>query len=206
MKLLASLFLLFCFSLEARTLHEAIADGDKAYVTDLVNIASEAKTGTLIAESFKRVNEVYGVNAKLYVAKNSIGTNSLPGVVIVDIDLEAMSEIQRCFIIAHELSHIKLNHHQQRVTLLSELVPGDVDDAEIKTKMQWVLFHPQAREQAWHNELEADETAATILQKLGYKNEDILLAVQGFRILPATPTHPSTTQRFMNLRRVLGTQ
>jgi Zn-dependent protease with chaperone function len=125
---------------------------------------------------------------------------------ITDISLEVMSEVQRCFVIAHELSHIKLKHHEQRTELLSRLVPGDIDDSEVKTKMQWVLLHPKAKEQAWKVELEADESAAAVLQKLGYKNEEILLAVQGFKILPATPTHPSTTQRFMNLRRLLDLQ
>jgi Zn-dependent protease with chaperone function len=204
MKLLTSLLFLFCFSLEARTLHEAITNGNKAYIADIANIASEVKANTAIAESFKRVNDVYNVDAKLYIIKMPIGAASLPGVMITDISLEVMTEIQRCFVIAHELSHIRFNHHEQRTALLSRLVPGDIDDTEIKTKMQWVLLHPEAKDQAWRVELEADEAAAAILQKLGYKKEEILLAVQGFKILPATPTHPSTTQRFMNLRRLLG--
>jgi Zn-dependent protease with chaperone function len=206
MKLLTSLLFLFCFSLEARTLNEAIIDGNKAYIADVANSAIEVKINTATFESFKRVSDLYGVDVKLYIVKMPIGAVSLPGVIITDTSIDDMTEIQRCFVIAHELSHIKLSHHEQRTALLSRLVPGDIDDAEVKTKMQWVLFHPEAKEQAWHVELEADKAAATVLQKLGYKKEEILSAVQGFKILPATPTHPSTSQRFMNLRRVLELQ
>lgn len=206
MKFLTTLLLLLCFSLEARTLHEAVTEGNNAYIADITNASSGAKVGSATAKSLKRVTDVYSTEAVLYISKAATGTSSLPGIIIADISLELMSEIQRCFVIAHELSHIKLSHHEQRMSLLGRLVPGDVDDSEVKTKMKWVLFHPEAKEQAWRVELEADETAVTILQKLGYSNEEILLAFQGFGILPATPTHPSTVQRFMNLRRVLGLQ
>lgn len=204
MKFLASLLLFLCISSESRTLYEATIDGNKAYIADIISSSSQVKADSAIVKSFERVNNAYGVDAKLYVTGIATGIASLPGAVITDTSLEGMTEIQRCFAIAHELSHIKLNHHEQRMTFLNQLVPGDVDDAEVKEKMKWVLFQPEAKEQAWRIELEADEAAVIVLQKLGYKNEEILLAVQGFKILPSTPTHPSTVQRFMNIRRVLG--
>ena len=201
--LLALILALIFVGAEARTLKEALQENNRAFVADTAKTNANSVALATMA-SFAKVKAVYGIEIPFYVSVIERGGATLPEAMIVDISLEIMSEAQRCFILAHEFGHLKRKHFEQRLDLLDRLVPGNVDDDAVKPTYTWVLLHPEVREQSWAMEFVADGDAALVLQQLGFSGQQILLAVQGFSVRPSSPTHPSSTQRFMNLRRILN--
>ena len=202
MKALLLALALLALPAESKTIREALEEGSRAYAAEVKSGNANRVARDTIA-THARVQAAIGIDVPIYVSPIERGGATFMDAMIVDISLDIMSEVQRAFIIAHEFGHVKLGHINSRLELIQSLVPGQIEDEAVKAAYQWVLLRPEVRQQSYEFEHAADVFAGKVLLSLGYSKSDILLAVRGFRVTPNTPTHPSTTARYMRLLEAL---
>ena len=181
----------------SETIGQFIVRNNLQYVQSL-NPISPSITPNIV-HSFQRIAKL-DRSGKLIMLKVSNGPSTAitsGTTVVIHYSLETMTELQRSFIIAHEIGHISLNHLQQKIDLYEKHVPGDITPrtAEIADR----IVGPEIRTLSHKVEFEADVYALKTLISLGWTREQVIAMFLDWERFGDTATHPSTARRVQNL-------
>lgn len=117
--------------------------------------------------------------------------------IVTSQSLEILDEVQRQFVIAHELGHVVLQHTKKKIELFSRSIPGQIKD---QAQLDAVRAAPEMRELLHSCELEADTFAMARLMGLGWTKDQVIAGFMGLGRYAQTETHPSSFARITNLR------
>ena len=159
--------------------------------------------GQLIRESFDKVVAAVPepVEVRLVVVRGPLLAVCLMGkVVAANVSLADMSESERLFVLAHEVGHVAKHHWAAVGALYKQYIPGEV--VQEKTDP---ISGPLARDasaQAHQQEFEADAYALRLIRRMGQPEDTPVVLFQHLPPVKASATHPSSSQRLVQLRMV----
>lgn len=122
--------------------------------------------------------------------------------VVIHAVVEHWSEIERQFVIAHEVGHIVLRHRQARLALYQKYYPGEVTKDAVEIVNKNPEFSREMMELSHRGEFEADVFAVKTLCAMGWKKDEVINAFLGMARTTTTATHPSSFKRAQNMRSV----
>jgi Zn-dependent protease with chaperone function len=118
--------------------------------------------------------------------------------IVVSARLTRLTPSQRFFIMAHELGHLKLQHHAAVSSFVAEAVEGSANEADARAAVASGLGEISRR-----NELDADAYAVRLMQATGHDPEDAARLFDSIGEGPDTATHPSAAHRARAIRALL---
>jgi hypothetical protein len=157
----------------------------------------------VIQESFDRVREAIAepVEVRLVVVRGPLLAVCLMGkVVAANVSLAEMSESERLFVLAHEMGHVVKHHWDAVGALYKQYIPGDV----VKEKTDPIAgpLGRDASAQAHQHEFEADAFALRLIRRMGQPEDTPVVLFQHLPPVKASATHPSSSQRLVQLRQL----
>jgi Zn-dependent protease with chaperone function len=182
------------------TIEQVLAYNTNKFLSSL-NVIDHTHTPNILNSFNKAVDTIeYTGNLRLVVCSN-LGTvaKSDRSTIYVTISLENKSELERLFIIFHEIGHIvgcdyikKVNTYKQYLHN-TNVTQQQVDD---------VNCHPAVIRSSRLREHMADYYAWKHAADLGWSTSEIIETMMDIGNAPANYTHPSTVQRIEHIKKV----
>jgi Zn-dependent protease with chaperone function len=157
-----------------------------------------AQTVQATFETLRRRLEM-DVPVELRVIRGPVIAETVHGrIVLANESLADLPEIERVFVLAHELGHVVSGHWGQMGLLFKRWVPGEVTPEQ--TDPVSGQLARDASGLAHRHEYEADAFALQAMQGFGGSAEDVLSAFMHLGMQHDTATHPGTRKRWAALR------
>jgi len=198
------LYLLLALSLNANsaTWDQTIQSIGDDFISNLETVECDRVPG--ICEDFTKLKTATGLDVELIVATRSITGFQQGKIIVIGAQIETYSQLQRQFIIAHELAHAKKNDHNKRLEYMrARVLPeflSNVDRDGVFAELTRISNDDETIQNNRNMELAADTDAMDILRSIGWTKEQIIFAFQGFKFQTETKFHPSTKFRLQNLK------
>lgn len=196
------LLLVLSFNANSATWDQTIQSMGDEYISNLETVECDRVPG--ICKDFEKLKTSMGLDVKLIVATRSITGFQQGKIVVIGAQIEIYSQLQRQFIIAHELAHAKKNDHKKRLEYTRTKVQteflSDVDRDGVFAELTRISNDDETIQNNWNMELSADTDAMDILRNIGWTKEQIIQAFQGFKFQTETKFHPSTKFRLQYLK------
>jgi len=155
----------------------------------------------VVRESFDKVLAAWHepVRVRLVVVRGPLLAVCLMGkIVAANVSLAEMSESERLFVLAHELGHVVRHHWDDVGALYKSYIPGEV--VQEKTDPISGALGRDASAQAHQHEFEADAFALRLIRRMGQPDDTPVVLFQHLPPVKASATHPSSSQRLVQLR------
>ena len=119
-------------------------------------------------------------------------------VIVVDESLAQAREVDRQFVLAHEIGHVVLKHWPQMRNLYQAYIPGEVVRSHTDSIADLLGYDASAL--AYKQEFEADTFAMRMLRAMGHSPEEACQALMQQGVHGDSATHPGTMKRVTSLR------
>jgi predicted Zn-dependent protease len=118
--------------------------------------------------------------------------------IVVSARLARLPAAQRFFILAHELGHLRLQHHAAMMSFVARAVDSSADEAAARAAVASGLSTISHR-----NELEADAFAVRLMRAAGLDPEEAARLFDSIGEGADNATHPSAGRRARAIRDLL---
>lgn len=164
--------------------------------------APDSERSRRVRASFDRLltqSRTAADSVELRVMQGGVQAEAMLGRLLVVGDAVGdLPEGERLLLLAHELSHLRLEHWQALCDVYRKHVPGDVRP-DTTDPVSGVLGH-DANALSHRHEYEADAHGFALARPLGATLDDALSLLMRQPMLGDSPTHPATRRRIAQFR------
>ncbi len=185
----------------AMSIEDVFKRSGEARLQNLPLSQDDARIAVLQRDFEMLIERRAGEPLELRVVRGPLVIESVaPHTVVMHESVADAAPSVRMFLLAHEVGHLRLEHHLALVRLYKEYIPGEVVP-EVTDAVPPALGR-RASLLSHEHEYAADKYAFRYIQELGYSLSDMMVVFQQFGMQFDTATHLGTRKRLAHLRQL----